>query len=288
MFFTLSEIQLLSKRMKGFPRAISEELRGWHWNEPPLYPSSNTLLSVSDLTNGLCDSGRYVYLKHKGIVPKVEAKIGNTIHTTYATAIETIKRLIYEHEDLDSVKLRTLMTDEFYNLKVEVIEVAKILWDHIVSIYSAELEKARSKPFLRKDSLASLVIPFHVEYPVDGSLVGLQSALRVDAFIPILPLIAEMKTGSYKRDHELALAGYALAFESQYEIPVDFGYLCYVNVIEGKIHNNCRLIVISDTLRQEFVEVRDRALRAIDDDVDPGLAKKCSADCPFLPHCKGG
>ncbi|BDC18763.1 type I-A CRISPR-associated protein Cas4/Csa1 [Acidianus sp. HS-5] len=268
------------------PRAISEELRGWNWHEPPLYPSSNTLLSVSDLTNGLCDSGRYVYLRHK-VQAKSEAKVGSTVHEAYASAVENIKRLIYENGDIDGSRLRTLMTDEFYNLKVDLPELGKAIWDYATSVYSAELDKVRSKPFLRRESLVSLVVPFHVEYPVDGSLIGLQSSLRMDAFIPLLPLIAEMKTGSYKRDHELALAGYALAFESQFEVPVDLGYLCYVNVIQGKVVDNCRLIVIGDSLRQEFIELRDRGLRAIDDNVDPGLAKKCSNECPFLSYCRG-
>ena len=287
MFFTLSEVQLLAKRVKLVPRVISEELRGWQWHEPPLYPSSNTLLSVSDLTNGLCDSGRFAFLRHKGVEAKGEAKVGSTVHTAYATAIETIKRLIYEEGDMDGVRLRTLMADEFYKLEVDLVDVGKAIWDHAVSIYSAELDKVRGKPFLRRDSLVSLVVPFYVEFPVDGSLLGLHGALRVDAFVPTLPLIAEMKVGSYKRAHELALVGYALAYESQYEVPVDFGYLCYVNVIGGKVLDNCRLVVIGDTLRQEFVEVRDKALRAIDEGIDPGLAKKCSSECPYLSYCRG-
>ncbi|WP_229569082.1 type I-A CRISPR-associated protein Cas4/Csa1 [Saccharolobus caldissimus] len=289
MFFTLSDVMLLSRRLKSFPRAISEELRGWKWDEPPIYPSSNTLLNVSDLTNGFCETQRFVYLKYKGYKPEIKAKIGNTIHQTYVYAIETIKRLIYENENIDGSKLKTLMGDEFYNLlrTVEEGNIAKVLWDHITNIYSAELDKVRGKLFLTKDSLVASVIPFYVEFPIDGSLIGLQHAIRADAFIPIIPLIAEMKTGGYKKAHELALVAYAMAYESQFEIPIDFGYLCYVNVDGNRVFNNCRIIPLSDSLRTEFLEIRDRAIESIDKDLDPGLPKKCDSECPFLKICKG-
>jgi len=161
------------------------------------------------------------------------------------------------------------------------------LWDYITNIYSAELDKHRSKGFLSKDSLVYLVTPFHVEFPVDGSLIGLQQNIRVDAFVPSIQLIAEMKTGKYRRAHELSLAGYALAVESQYEIPIDFGYLCYVSVYGGSVNPNCRLMQITDSLRSEFLEVRDRVAQAIEDGMDPGLPKKCDNNCPYLSYCMG-
>ncbi|TRM85886.1 type I-A CRISPR-associated protein Cas4/Csa1, partial [Sulfolobus sp. C3] len=221
MFFTLTEVLLLAKRIRLSPKAVSEELRGWHWNEPPIYHSSTYFLNVSDLTNGFCETGRYVHLKHKGVKPEIPEGV-NDIHYVYSEGIQTIKRLIYEEgENMSGNRLRTLMTDEFYRVMANVhdVEKAKILWDHITNIYSAEIDKYKAKQFLTRDSLVSLIIPFHVEYPIDGSLVGLQSNIRADAFVPLIPLIAEMKTGKQRRAHELSLVGYALAIESQFEIP---------------------------------------------------------------------
>ncbi|WP_256202699.1 CRISPR-associated protein Cas4 [Sulfuracidifex tepidarius] len=63
---------LLSRRTRSTPRSISEELRGWNWSEPPVYPPSTMTLGVSDLTNGLCPTGRFAFLKYTG--KKVEVK----------------------------------------------------------------------------------------------------------------------------------------------------------------------------------------------------------------------
>jgi len=48
--------------------------------------------------------------------------------------------------------------------------------------------------------------------------------LRIDAVL--LPaILVELKTRAIKHEHEIALAGYALAFESQYEVPVDYALI---------------------------------------------------------------
>jgi hypothetical protein len=91
-----------------------------------------------------------------------------------------------------------------------------------------------------------------------------------------------MKTGKYKYSHELQLAGYALAFESRYEIPIDFGYLCYVNVDEKEVKSNCKLIQISNSLRSEL---RDKALEIMDNVIDPGIANDCEKECPYYKLC---
>ncbi|WP_369610200.1 type I-A CRISPR-associated protein Cas4/Csa1 [Sulfurisphaera javensis] len=270
------------------PRAIDEELRGWNWHEPPLYSPSLSQVSVSELI--YCSTLRSLYLKSRGVKGEINKSIvqGSLIHKVYATAIETVKRLIYTKAD-DGNTLRTLMADEFYSLQVSEEEApyAKVLWDYITNIYSSELDKVRSKfSNLLRDAIVSQVVPFYVEFPIDGSFLGLGN-LRVDAFVPHLPLIAEMKTGKYRYTHELALAGYALAIESQYEIPIDFGYLCYVNVSEKDVKNNCKLIPITDSLRSEFLDLRDKGQEVLDKGIDPGIAKDCEKDCIFYKVCHG-
>ncbi|ACP37670.1 type I-A CRISPR-associated protein Cas4/Csa1 [Saccharolobus islandicus] len=280
---------LLSKRIKKLPKNVDEELRGWNWSEPPVYTRSLSQVSISEMV--YCSTLRNVYLKVKGFRGEIGRQMlqGSLIHTVYAIGIEAVKRFIYSRESIDGSTLRTLMGDEFYSLLKDLKEeegiYAKVLWDHITNIYSAELDRVRSKfTNVTRDSLVSQVVPFYVEFPVDGSLLGLTN-LRVDAFIPHLPLIAEMKTGKYKYTHELSLAGYALAIESQYEIPIDFGYLCYVNVTEKEVRNNCKLIPISDSLRSEFLDMRDKAQDIVDKGVDPGIAKDCERDCMFYKVC---
>ncbi|QGA53967.1 type I-A CRISPR-associated protein Cas4/Csa1 [Sulfolobus sp. E5-1-F] len=289
MFFTYSDILLLSKRLKKLPKNVDEELRGWNWNEPPVYTRSLSQVSVSDLN--YCSTLRNIYLKVKGFKGDIGKQIlqGSLIHMVYAFGVETVKRLIYSKDGIDGSTLRTLMGDEFYSLlkdlKDEDAKYAKVLWDHITNIYSAELDRVRSRfTNLTRDSLVSQVVPFYVEFPVDGSFLGLTN-LRVDAFVPHLPLIAEMKTGKYRYAHELSLAGYALAIESQYEIPIDYGYLCYVNVTDRDVRSNCKLVPISDAIRSEFLDMRDKAQDIMDKGIDPGIAKDCERDCMFYRVC---
>ncbi|MBP1356974.1 MAG: type I-A CRISPR-associated protein Cas4/Csa1 [Sulfolobus sp.] len=300
MFFTNSDIVIYAKRVKETPRLISEELRGWRWSEPPVLPPSNTSLGVSDITGGLCPNGRMVYLRYVKKVKEPfspELARGSLIHEVYAGSIETIKKIIYEEGKIDGNKLRSLASDFFseffkelekkYSKVPDYAEVAKTVWDYSVNIYASEVEKARARsPFLSKDSLVSLVVPFYVEYPIDGSLVGLSQNLRADALIPQIPIIAEMKTRKLKEVYDLALAGYALAYESVYYTPVDFGLLCNVVVKGGSVLVKCDFKKISDRLRQEFLEERDRRLEIIEKGVDPGLPKQCEPDCPFLNYCR--
>lgn len=294
MFFTQSDLIILSRRVKESPRNISEEMRGWKWSEPPVLPPSHNLINVSDITNGICHTLRNLYLKAKGVkMPSTPLLIrGAVIHESYSFAIETVKRLIYE-----GVKdLRSSMLDEFYNLlrrleaKYDVGEqgeVAKAVWDYATNIYSSELEKAIGRtPYMTRDSLASLVVPFFVEYPLDGSLVGLGD-VRADAFLPQIPMFAEVKTGAKREKHLLSLAGYAVAYESVFETPVDFGMICYAQVNEKSFRHRCELIALNDRLRASFYEERDRGMEIIDKDQDPGLPKSCYRDCPYLTHCLG-
>jgi|BEDMetMinimDraft_1075159.scaffolds.fasta_scaffold04580_2 CRISPR-associated protein Csa1 len=292
MIFTLDQIALYAKRARSTPRSISEELRGWRWNEPPVFPSSSRTLGVSDVLS-TCPTGRDVFLRYVKWVRSGTEPRGSLIHETYASAVETVKRFIYEGVS-DGNQLRSSMLEEFYTFMKRLdkyrdfpqyLEVGRAMWDYVSSVYSSELDRAvQRSPFLARDSLASMIVPFFVEYPIDGSLVGLNQ-VRVDAFIPQIPMVAEMKTGVRKK-YELSLAGYALAYESNFETPVDFGLLCYVKY-EGRINVRCDFKVISDRMREEFLEERDKRLEILDKEIDPGLPNFCDPHCPFLSVCGG-
>ncbi|NON61646.1 type I-A CRISPR-associated protein Cas4/Csa1 [Acidianus sp. RZ1] len=301
MFFTLSDIIIYAKRAKNTPRAISEELRGWKWSDPPVLPPSSSFIGVSDITGGLCPNGRIIYLRYvEGVREPSSPELGrgSIIHSAYSKGIENVKKLILNGETRGD-RIRTAMADDLPILLKEISrfsnvpnyqEVAKLIWNHVSDVYSVEVDKVRGKsPFLSRDSLVSLVVPFYVEFPIDGSLLGLSSNLRADAFIPQIPIIAEMKTRKPKEVYSLTLAGYALAYESVYEVPIDFGLLCYVRVDEQSsiVQPKCDFKVINDRLRQDFLEERDRRLEIKERGVDPGLPKYCEADCPFLTTCGG-
>jgi len=130
-------------------------------------------------------------------------------------------------------------------------------------------------------------MPFTTEFPVDGSLIGLSKTLRID--LMIYPnIIAEVKTRDWHPDYELGLAAYALAFESQYEVPINYGIIVMVriNLSKRDLKIYERIVRISDNLRQAFIDRRDGYARIIEDSIDPGKAKNCNPDCPYLYVCR--
>ncbi|MBP1357735.1 MAG: type I-A CRISPR-associated protein Cas4/Csa1 [Sulfolobus sp.] len=302
MYFTIEEVSLYAERIKQIPRVISDELRGWNWNEPPIVTHSEKRLGVSDITGGLCPNGRILYLRY---IQKIKEPIqlellrGSLIHETYTMVVEQTKHYLYYAFSSNSQDYRkTLEIDmkifKENNMRPKYGQVKDfdMVYDAVVNrginTFSSAIDRAlENSRYLSKDSIAALVVPFYVEFPIDGSLIGLHKAIRVDALIPQIPLVVEMKTREIKETHELALAGYAMAYESQYKIPVDFGLLCRVRVYNNEMRSNCELKLISDNMRERFLELRDKFLEILETEQDPGLPEYCEPDCPFLQFCGG-
>ncbi|MEM1888409.1 MAG: CRISPR-associated protein Cas4 [Pyrobaculum sp.] len=52
------------KWVRGLRVDVSEELRGWRWDSPPVAPPPvGVRISLSELGGGLCETRRDVYLK---------------------------------------------------------------------------------------------------------------------------------------------------------------------------------------------------------------------------------
>jgi CRISPR-associated protein Csa1 len=98
-----------------------------------------------------------------------------------------------------------------------------------------------------------------------------------------------MKTGKEQEFHRLTLAGYALAFESAFERPVDFGMLAYPRFIEDRPvpYVLRRVYPIDDELRLRFLQMRDRKLEIISKQLDPGLPARCPSSCSYIEICHG-
>ena len=117
---------------------------------------------------------------------------------------------------------------------------------------------------------------------------ALNKAIRIDALLPPSTLI-EVKTREVKPIYDVALAAYAIAFESQYEVPVNYAVLINLrfdrNYDSFKIYE--RAVPIGDALRQRFVEVRDGLTRIVEEREDPGLPERCDPECPYFRYCSG-
>ena len=300
VFFTLGDVARLCRVFRSLPCEVSEELRGWSWGEPPLLYASDFLFSASEIANGFCDSGRLIYLRHvvkERERPNWRLRRGSLVHYVLSEASRIAKSIIlggvldleaFRYEFMErGRRVLEACREQFKGLR-GVDELFELLWVRAVDTFSSELAKASSRsPYLSFDGLASMVVPFTCEFPVDGSLIGLSRTLRID--LMLYPnIIVEVKTRSWHPDYELGLAAYALAFESQYEIPVNYGVVLLVRIDQSKRDLKVyeRIVRITDGLRQAFIDRRDSYAKIIEDSLDPGKAKRCSPDCPYLHVCR--
>jgi len=303
LFYTFEDVVRFGRVVRGFPVDVSEELRGWRWSEYPVVHVSNVRLGVSDIAGGFCGSGRFVYLKYVlrvreyGVVERVE--MGSFIHRVFSETVRAAKKAIYMCDSVYSCDFRgnfesqredvfRRVSDGLRSVSLEKARrVFNQLWDYGVSAYTSAYMKVKSmSPYLSLDGAASLIVPLITEYPIDGTLIGLTKAIRVDALLPP-SIIVEVKTREIKPVYNVALAAYAMAFESQYEIPVNHAVLVNVRFSRdyGSFKVYEKIVPISDSLRQEFIDLRDKLARVVEEQLDPGFPDKCDPECPYFKYC---
>ena len=303
MFYTFEDVVRFGRVFRGFPVDVSEELRGWRWSEYPVVHVSSVRLGVSDIAGGFCGSGRFVYLKYVlrvreyRVVERVEA--GSFIHRVFSETVRAAKKAVYMCDSVYSCRFRENFEEQRSHvfsrvagglkfLRREVAEkIFDQLWSYGVSVYTSAFMKVKSmSPYLSLDGAASLIVPLVTEFPVDGTLLGLTRAIRLDALLPPA-VIVEIKTRELKPIYNVALAAYAMAYESQYHIPVNHAVL--VNVRFSKDYSSFRvyekIVPISDSLRQEFIDLRDKLSRIVEEGIDPGFPSECDPECPYYSFC---
>jgi CRISPR-associated protein Csa1 len=306
MFYTLEDSIRLSRAFRQMPCEVSDEVRGWNWNTYPLASPSRLRLSVSDIFNGFCDSLRIIYLRYVRRerldendipIPVVE---GSFIHRVFTEAVRYGKGLMYRESIFDACEFRehfeqvrnTKFNELYSDFKTvphnRAERIFLKIWGLAAHTYSASLDRLKLRsPYLVPDGLASTVIPLTTENPIDGSLIGLNRNIRLDAVLWPATLI-ELKTRGRHPDDALALTAYAIAFESEYEVPQNFGVVLYLRFDHDgndfKVYEET--VQFSDRLRTTFIERRDRALTLLDEGVDPGPPPECSLHCPYLKVCK--
>ena len=299
MFYTIDDVLRLARTFKGLRVDVAEELRGWRWNDYPVAYPYGFKLSVADIASGFCDTGRLVYVKYVLKArerPNWRVRRGSLIHAVFARAVETAKAVIYsgvvdggefkERFMEEGLKARPRILAEYSDVKGSD-RLFDRLWSYAADTYASSLVKAASRSsHLSVDSLAALTVPLTAEFPIDGSLVGLAPAIRVDALLHP-NIIVELKTRELHPDYELGLAGYALAYESQYEVPVDLALLVRVQVQrDGSFKLYERAVRLGEELRSRFLERRDRLAKIVEEGEDPGRPSRCHPDCPFQAACR--
>ncbi|GIU72002.1 MAG: type I-A CRISPR-associated protein Cas4/Csa1 [Candidatus Nitrosocaldaceae archaeon] len=301
MFYTYEDVIRLTKIFSDIPSDVSDELRGWNWNQYPLLPPSRTQVSVSEVLGGFCDSQRFVYVKRvlkekQTYVPKLSE--GILIHRVFGEALASAKSLIlqlnnnssdFRYKFMRELALKKHVISNGIRLENRKIErISRLLWEFAADVYSATYNKVIfSSYYLSADGIVGKVIPMISEFPLDGTYLGFSSNIRADAFIPPNILI-EIKTRTYKHQHKLQLAAYAMVLESLYRIPINHSIILYAYFDGKQFHFNEKIVAISDNLRSEVIEKRDLALKVIDEHYDPGFPDKCDRYCPYLEVCGVG
>jgi CRISPR-associated protein Csa1 len=293
-------------------KGVSEELRGWSFDSPPVEPPSRSVLfSVSELAGRYCGSMRDVYLRRVlNVKPPSSIRIarGVVLHAVNRESLLAIKRLLFSgnvKSGSDLIEALLPLTNDIANKAISEAESvlaglsndikgqlrveASAFFRFLAVQAAAKVDQAIAKyPHADVDSIISVAVPPVVERKVDGSLVGLSRELSVDIYTPF-NAIADLKTGEVREFHPYAATGYALALEAEEGTPVDFGFVVYVKIEPPRFVPSFRLryFVIGDELRREFLELRDEAYEIVSVGRDPGKPPKCPDYCPYYTVCNG-
>jgi CRISPR-associated protein Csa1 len=292
---------------------VSWRLRGWHYSDCPVKPVVSGSLSVSTIASDFCPTARDLYLRYiEGFeaIPSPPMVRGTLYHGTLEAVVTTAKKLVYDGitpdlnfgrafdgqggavidgliaDERESIEMAEVRSEELQQIRSNMMK----LWNsEACQISAAVISVLSSSPHINSDSLVAHAIPLTIEHRIDGSHIGLSRGLSIDAFQSLRPMIMEMKTGKEQEFHRLTLAGYALAFESAFERAVDFGMLAYLRFIEDRPvpYVIRRVYPIDDELRLQFLQMRDRKLEIISQQLDPGLPSRCPSACSYIEICRG-
>jgi len=252
---------------------------------------------------------RDIYLRHVEHIRKptnTRMILGRLYHETVTQTFERAKRILYAKGKLTGNELSARMQeirDDVIDLLLQRVRGPEVerglpwspdecrsnmvwLWNTTLSQIAASVDHVlTTQPYIGLDALVNTAIPVVVEQKLDGKNLGLSGHLSVDAYGQE-GIVMDIKTGRLRRFHKLTTTGYALVIESIHEYPVDVGCIVYCWMDQGTAPTvNYDVHTIDEPLRQEFIELRDQAMKVVYDERDPGLPNQCYEDCPYWEYC---
>jgi CRISPR-associated protein Csa1 len=284
-------------------RPVDERLRGWNWFQSPLRPySSEVPLGVWEIASSICPTGRDVWIRHKVLrrsVPTTpQIAKGIVVHRLVSSMFLKAKKMVYmgkyelrddlitESEgiverELENMRKYVKLPDE-EGLRGFCRRIAR--WE-ATRIEGKVMEVRAKYPFLNEESLVQIAFPVATELAIDGSLLGLSQYLRADAAWIFGGILFDVKTDRKEDWHRIQLAGYALAFESFFEMPVDIGCVVYVSEVPEGLRVFRDFFLITDDLRSKFLERRDELQMMLIREDEPKRAERCPKYCLFSDMC---
>lgn len=274
---TLLEIARLLKRAKIVAGSgeVSPELRGWSFDRPPVKPPAYSGLALSDFAYWYCPTGRSLYLKYvlgeRGSTNKTLAE-GQHLHSVLYKAVEDFKRFVYSGQP---------MSPSFEAFPEEVRPKAEALYKYVATRLLGEYQYVTAARIAKsKDSAVFYAAPLAMQVAVDGAPLGLSTVVADGV---ALGAVVEFKFGP-SQNLDAALAGYAMALEAEWGVPIDYGVHVQINVNHA-VEYKAVAYFLGDAARQKFLELRDEAIDLVESKRDPGPAPECPKACPFYSAC---
>jgi CRISPR-associated protein Csa1 len=274
-------VRLLRSKFESY--LVDEELRGWSWFKPPLRPRAHLGLSVYDVAS-YCPTRRDVWLRRVVGVraqPSPQMKHGLDVHNVISDVISIVRRGVFSSQDPEFISSkvgRYLRSLSNHSTNARFLrEVGWLTYHTLMTEYMWYERGASAQPALL----------WLNEVRVDGTPIGLSNHLRIDS-LPIANIVVDFKFGKRYENHDLMVTAYALALESNLEIPVDYGILVYLSY-DGKLSVDTSGVYIGPDLRREFIDSRDEVIDLILTGREPPRAAgECVPSCPYIGICGGG
>ncbi|MEM2865786.1 MAG: type I-A CRISPR-associated protein Cas4/Csa1 [Candidatus Hadarchaeales archaeon] len=290
-FLSAQEHKLLLNRVLPLARevGVTQELRGWNWWREPLKPYYPERISMFSVCGKFCPTGRDVYLMYvekKQGKPTQEILLGAMAHNLLEHLFGSCRQGRFDLGFEEWWKGELGRRGEVENAGA-LRSCLEPLWELVLSqARAAYLETRAAHPYADEPHVLAVALPFLVEHKLDGRLLGLSGTLSVDCYDYLRHLIFDVKVGGPPRDfYRLYPTGYALVFESLYEVPVDVGCSVHVGFRNGRVVVNRDLFFINDDLRNWWLEERDRKLELVAQRRDPGRPAECRQSCLFSEVC---
>lgn len=269
---------------------ISDELRGWSWNKPPLKPLYEARIPMYSVCSKYCPTARDVFLDqvlHVEPKPNENVILGVALHRTVGAVINAYLEGLSLSFDgwYDEVLRAKGITAPLETIRKK----CRRAWDFVAKNCEGELAKRRSEqPYASERDLLATALPFLVEHKISGELLGLSGLLSIDCYDYLRGIVFDLKaTQDTKEWYRLAPTGYAIVLESVYEIPVDVGCVVYAWFQGSELRLKRDLFFINDDLRSWWVEERDAKLSMVAQRKEPGIAAKCPEECIYWEPCRG-
>jgi len=276
----LRSMRRLYEWVKNDP--VDEELRGWNWDKPPLKPRAYLGLTVSEIASKYCQTRRNIWLVRKmNVKPEATELLqkGKLIHESISHAIRGVSRLLMnEYKPWEAYELlKNKWKKIAQSSECGVSKTIEAIYKYTLITMLGE---ACYEALVHGQSTPQVIIS---EYKVDGSSLGLSPNLSIDVLTD--NVIVDFKYGAQREFHKLNLTGHALALESEFEIPFNYGLLIYYNDGGRGIKAFYRPIYISNNLRRWFIEERDSIIDMLLDEQEPSRDSECPIECPFFKVC---